>query len=42
MESMRTGKIARSAEYRMDEEFQNLSIFGILIVCQTEKNLKFF
>ena len=27
---MRTGKIASGAEYRMDEQFQNLIIFGIL------------
>ena len=26
---MRTGEIANSAEYQMDEENQNLSIFGI-------------
>ena len=25
---MRIGKIAKSAEYRMDEQFQNLLIFG--------------
>ena len=29
---MRIEKIASGAEYRMDEEFQNFLIFGILIV----------
>ena len=35
---MRIGKIASSAEYRMDEQSQNLLIFGILIVFWIEKN----
>ena len=35
---MRIGKIASSAEYRMDEQSQNLLIFGILIVFLIEKN----
>ena len=26
---MRIGKISSSAEYRMDEQFQNLTIFGV-------------
>ena len=30
-------KIASRAEYRIDEQFQNLSIFGISIVFQMEK-----
>ena len=34
---MRIGKIASDAEYRMDEQFQNLLIFGILIVFQIKK-----
>ena len=34
---MRIGKIASGAEYRMDEQFQNLLIFGILMVFQTKK-----
>ena len=37
---MRIGKIARGAEYRMDEPFQKLSIFGILLVFLVEKILK--
>ena len=35
---MRIGKIASSAEYRIDEQSQNLLIFGILIVFWIEKN----
>ena len=35
---MRGGKIASSAEYRMDERSQNLLIFGIFIVFWIEKN----
>ena len=35
---MRIGKIASSAEYRMDEQSQNLLIFGISIVFWIEKN----
>ena len=38
---MRIGQIAIGAEYRMDEQFQNLQIFGISIVFQMEKILKF-
>ena len=37
---MRIGKIASSAEYRMDKKFQNLLILGIWIVFHIEKNLK--
>ena len=29
---MRIGKIVSGAEYRIEEQFQNLSIFGIPIV----------
>ena len=36
---MRIGKIASSAEYRMDKQFQYLLIFGISIVCQIEKKI---
>ena len=39
---MRIGKIASGAEYRMDEKFENFVIFGILIVFQMDKILKFF
>ena len=35
---MRIGKIASNAEYRMDQQSQNLLIFGILIVFWIEKN----
>ena len=35
----RIGKIASDAEYRMDEQFQNLLIFGILIVFQIKKKI---
>ena len=38
---MRIGETASGAEYRMDEQFPNLPIFGILIVSQIEKILKF-
>ena len=37
---MRIEKIASSAEYRTDKQFQNLLIFWILIVFQIEKILK--
>ena len=36
---MRIGKIATSAEYRMEKQFQNLLIFRIWIVFQIEKIL---
>ena len=35
---MRIGKIARSAEYRMDKQFQNFLIFEISIVFRIKKN----
>ena len=34
---MRIGKIASSAEYRMDKKFQNFLIFGMSKVFQIEK-----
>ena len=37
---MRKGKIASGAEYRVDEQFRNFSIFEILIVFRIEKILK--
>ena len=37
---MRIGTILSSAEYRMDEKFQNLIILEILMVFQIEKILK--
>ena len=38
---MRIGKIVSGAEYRMDEQFQNLLIFRILIVFRIEFFFKF-
>ena len=35
-----SGKIASSAKYRMDKQFQNLLIFGTSIFFQMEKILK--
>ena len=32
--NIRTSKITSGVEYRMDEQFQNLLIFGILVVFQ--------
>ena len=32
-------KIASGAEYRMDEQFQNLLIFEILIIFQIKKKI---
>ena len=37
---MRIGKIASSAGYRIDKQFQNLIILGISIIFQIEKILK--
>ena len=37
--SMKIGKIATGAEYRIDEKFQNLLIFGILIILQIKKKI---
>ena len=34
--NIRIGKLASGAEYRMNEQFQNLLIFEILIVLQIE------
>ena len=36
---MITGKIASGAEYQMDKQFQNLLIFGILIVFHIKKKI---
>ena len=36
---MRIGEIVSGAEYQMDEQFQNMLIFGILIVFQVKKKL---
>ena len=38
---MRIGKTASGAEYRMNKQFQNLSILWILIVVKIEKIQKF-
>ena len=35
--NMKIGKIANGAEYRMDEQFENLLIFGILIIFRIKK-----
>ena len=37
--NMKIDEIARSAEYQMDEKFQNLLIFGILIIFQIKKKI---
>ena len=37
---MRIGKIASSAEYRMEKQFQNVLIFEILIGLQIGKIVK--
>ena len=37
---MKIGNIANGAEYQMDEQFQNLLIFGILIIYQIKKKIK--
>ena len=36
---MKISKIANGAEYRMDEQFQNYLIFGILIIFQIKKKI---
>ena len=36
---MKIAKIASGAEYRMNEQFQNLLIFEILIIFQIEKKI---
>ena len=38
---MGIGEIAIGAEYRINEQFQNLLIFGIFIVFEIEKALEF-
>ena len=38
--NMTIDKISNVAEYRMDEQFQNLLIFGIFIIFQIKKNSK--
>ena len=37
--NMKISKIANGAKYRMDEQFKNLLIFGILIVSQIKKKI---
>ena len=37
--NMKIGKITIGAEYRMDEQFQNLLIFRILIILQIKKKI---
>ena len=37
---MKMDKIANGAEYRMDEQFKNLLIFGILIIFQIKKKIR--
>ena len=37
---MKIGKITTGAEYRIDEIFKNLLIFGIFIVSQIKKIMK--
>ena len=36
---MKIEKIANGAEYRMNEQLQNLLIFGIFIIFQTKKKI---
>ena len=36
---MEIDKISNGAEYRMNEQFQNLLIFGILIIFQIKKKI---
>ena len=37
---MKIGRIANGAEYRMDEQSQNLLIFGILIIFQMKNEIQ--
>ena len=37
--NMKFDKIANGAKYRIDEQFQNLLIFGILIICHIQKKI---
>ena len=39
---MRIGQISSGAEYRIDEPFKNMKIFGILMVFWMEKILNIF
>ena len=36
---MKIGEIVNGAKYRMDEQFQNLLIFRILIIFQIKKKI---
>ena len=36
---MKINKIANDAEYQMNEQFQNLLIFGILIIFKIKKKI---
>ena len=36
---MKISKIANGAEYQMDEQLQNLLIFGIFIIFQIKKKI---
>ena len=36
---MKIDKITNGAEYRMNEQFQNLLIFGIVIIFQIKKKI---
>ena len=37
--NMKIGKIKNGAEYRINEQFENLPIFGILIIFQIKKKI---
>ena len=37
--NMKIGKITNGAEYRMDEQFKNLLILRILMICQIENKI---
>ena len=39
VEQPKIGRIGNRAEYRMDEQFQNLLIFGILIIFQIKNKI---
>ena len=39
---MRFDKIASGAEYRIDEQFKNLPIFGISIIFEIKKNIQIY
>ena len=36
---MKIGEITNSAQYRMDEQFQNWLIFGILVIFQIKNRI---